>query len=213
VAGRHLIVSREAAGTLVEETLIVENPADQTWLGGEPDAEARRTAVRVSLPEGASEIDLVAGFHGWCCTKHEGRDLAVQMPLMPGRSTFRYTYALPASEGGLDLRFGAPAPTQSVAVFVPDDGSEAAPEALTLAGTEVMGDTRMRIYQGKEISAGSQAGVVLAAMRARAAAPASPGGLGGSARTWAVVGGGALAALGIGAAVLRAKKPRGSAVG
>lgn len=165
VAMRHIMVSRVTDGTVVNETLVVENPTDKTWFGGEPMRDDKGTSVRVRLPAAVEEVHLDAGFHGWCCTTFEGRELAVQMPLMPGRSTFVYTYFIPTQPERVDLRFEASAPTDSVVVFVPDDGTSAEATAMTLTGTENMGQQRMRSFQATGIEAGQEAGVVLTALK------------------------------------------------
>jgi hypothetical protein len=165
VAMRHVMVSRSAEGTIVNETLVVENPVDQTWFGGEPMREDKATTVRVQLPAAATEVQLDSGFHGWCCTTIEGRELAVQMPLMPGQTMFRYTYLIPTDSETLDLHFSAVAPTASVVLFVPDDGTTAAATGMTLQGTESMGQQRMRSFQATGLDAGVEAGVVLTSLK------------------------------------------------
>jgi len=211
VSMRHVLASRVPGGMFVEEMLVVENPSDSTWLGGEPDEEERRTAVRVGLPEGARDVDLVAGFHGWCCTTYEGRELAVQMPLMPGQTTYRFTYVVPELSSGVDLRVASPVATDSMVVFVPDDGAEASPEALNAAGTEAMGQAMVRIYEGRGIGEGREAGVRLASLRR--AAPATTGAGGSGVRTLAIAGGALAVVVGIGAVIVRSRRQRRETAG
>ncbi|MBK7404388.1 MAG: hypothetical protein IPJ41_07055 [Phycisphaerales bacterium] len=161
VAMRHLTVTRTGTGTQVDETLVVENPTDRTWQGAEPDARGQRTCVRVRLPEGAQDVTLVQGFHGWCCTEFEEGQLAVGMPMMPGQTTFAYSYLLPETRDQLSVRFRSPVPTDHVVVFVPDDGSEAQASGLDLAGRDTVQGARMRIFQGASLGPDSEAGVVL----------------------------------------------------
>lgn len=165
VAMRHIMVQRVTDGTIVNETLVVENPSDQTWFGGEPMREGKGTSVRVNLPPLVEEVHLDAGFHGWCCTTFQDRELAVQMPLMPGQTTYRFTYFIPTQPETVDLRFEAPAPTDSVAVFVPDDGTAAEATILELQGTEDMGSGRMRSYFASGVEGGQEAGVVLSSLK------------------------------------------------
>lgn len=165
VAMRHIMVQRVTDGTIVNETLVVENPSDKTWFGGEPMREGKGTSVRVNLPPLVEEVHLDAGFHGWCCTTFEDRELAVQMPLMPGQTTYRFTYFIPTQLEKVDLRFEASVPTDSVAVFVPDDGTAAEATILELQGTEDMGTGRMRSYFASGVEGGQEAGVVLSSLK------------------------------------------------
>ena len=73
------IVARQLAGAIVAdgidvaETVVVENPGDRTWLGAPADAQGRRATVRLGLPPDAVEIELLQGFHGWCCSEYQPR--------------------------------------------------------------------------------------------------------------------------------------------
>lgn len=165
IAMRHIMVQRVTDGTIVNETLVVENPSDETWFGGEPMRDGKGTSVRVGLPPQVDEVHLDAGFHGWCCTTFERGQLAVQMPLMPGQTTYRYTYFIPTQPESVDLRFLAPVATESVVMFVPDDGTTVQATAMTLQGTEQMGSGRMRNFIASGLTEGQQAGVVLSSLK------------------------------------------------
>ncbi len=163
ISMRHMMISIVPEGTVVSETLVVENPSDATWYGGEPMRGEKGTTVRVQLPKDVSEVYLESGFHGWCCTTFEGREVAVQMPLMPGQAMFRFSYLIPPQPEELDLRFSAVAPTESMALFIPDDGLIADEKGMTLQGTENMGTHRMRNFLATDVAAGQEAGIILTA--------------------------------------------------
>lgn len=205
VVTRHLMASRVPEGLVVEETVIVENPVDQTWLGTDLNEENQGTTVRVALPEQAQEVELIAGFHGWCCTAIDGRQLQVKMPLMPGQSTFKFAYFVPAAEEAVDLTVSAPVPTDNMVLFLPDDGSTAEPASLALAGAENFGPSRMRFYQGQAIGGGAEAGVRLASLqRAPEPGQSAPAGGGNGLKIAAIIGGSVAALLGF-AVILRRK--------
>lgn len=200
---RHLVTEPRADGVIVSETVVVENPSDRSWLGGPPGPEGRRTAVSVLIPAGVREVNLDSGFHGWCCTAHQERELAVQMPLMPGRTVLRFSYVVPVADGRAALSVAAPVPVDHMVIFVPEDGSTAEPLAVEAAGTEQMGPARVRLYQGQSIPGGQDSGVVLTGVRARA--PALPGDASSSvARTIAVIGIGLVVLAGVVLLLLRA---------
>ena len=201
VSMRHIMVSTVPEGTVVSETLLVENPSDKTWFGGEPMRDDQGTTVRVQLPEGVEDVYLESGFHRWCCTSFEGRELAVQMPMMPGQTMFRFSYLIPTPPGEIDLRFSAIAPTKSMVLFVPDDGTIAEEKGMTLQGTENMGTQRMRNYQATELEPGQEVGVVLTPPTPDTTSSTQTGGSTGSAMRIAIILGG-IVVLGIGGVVV-----------
>ena len=190
VAMRHIMVQRVTDGTLVNETLVVENPSDSTWFGGQPMREGKGTTLRVGLPKlvTAENVHLDSGFHGWCCTTYQDGELAVQMPMMPGQTPFKYTYFIPTQPEQVALEFSASAPTDSVVVFVPDDGTDTEIQNLTLQGSQKMGQQSMRSYSATKLEAGQQAEVVLTSLRS-AAEVGNPGAAADKQFPWVVVGG------------------------
>lgn len=163
VALRHMVIEPSASGFAVSETLVVENPADRTWMGAPADQHNRRATIAIPLPIGAERPELVQGFHGWCCSEHSDRSLIVQMPLMPGKTTFKFAYLAPVVEGVLDLRVTSPAEVVRLAIFVPDDNSAARAEFVTQLPSGAASTQSLRMFQGDHLPAGSTAGVVLTA--------------------------------------------------
>ncbi|MCA9310555.1 MAG: hypothetical protein KDA21_05065 [Phycisphaerales bacterium] len=207
---RHVIVEPRPEGAMVSDMIVVESGADRTWLGGAPDAEGKRTAVTAALPPLATNVQLVQGFHGWCCTRIEGNTLAVQMPLMPGRARFHFTYDVPADGGRTDLRITAPRTIDQVALFIPDDGTPVEPDGLEARGTSTMGDTQVRLYNAEHVAQGASAGIVLVGS---APGPGNQPPAAGSARTAQIVviaGIGGIILIGI-AMILRRKPPAAGA--
>ncbi|MCC6676427.1 MAG: hypothetical protein IT436_04725 [Phycisphaerales bacterium] len=164
VSMRHLAAERGPGGVVVSEMLVVDNPADRTWLGAAPDRQNRRATVKITLPKDAADIQLSAGFHGWCCTALEGGVLNIQMPLMPGRMSYRFAYRVPESAGRADLRIAAPVPTDQVVFMLPADGSTAEP---TLVEPFSPPDAPMpggRMFKAQAVSPDTAAGIVLASL-------------------------------------------------
>lgn len=160
VAMRQAIASPGAQSVVVSETVVVENMGDRTWLGGPVDGRGNRTTVRLALPAGADRVNLDAGFHGWCCTAFEGGVLGVQMPLMPERVTFRYSYEVPVSGDRVALEFGSVAPTSALSVLVPENAGSASAIGLSAQGMQASEMGAMRVFAG-QTEAGQSAGVVL----------------------------------------------------
>jgi hypothetical protein len=173
VALRQVLFARNATGADVAETVVIQNPGDATWLGGTPDAQGRRSTVTLTLPPGASDVQLEQGFHGWCCTAFNGSDLAVQMPLMPGAMTYQFAYTVPAKDGQIDLRIVAPTTVDHAAIYVPEKDNKVQTTVLTPAGTELVDGQSSRIYQADAIAAGTTMGVVLTGIAPPAVAAAA----------------------------------------
>lgn len=177
VSMRHVMVEPHSDGAAVAETLVVENPGDRTWLGEATDGGAERPTIRVSLPEGADQVQLESGFHGWCCTVLTGSDLIVKMPLMPGRTSFRYSYHVPATGKRAEVRISSPAPTAQAVFFVPEGATTVSPIALDHLGVEQMGQMRVNMYRAADLAGGVEAGVMLAGLTsAVATTPTTPTG-------------------------------------
>jgi len=174
---RHVAAAQSPAGIDVAETLVVENPADQTWMGGATDAQGRRATVTVDLPPGASSIQLIQGFHGWCCTAYETGQLRVQMPLMPGKATYRFAYEVPTPDGSADLRTAAPVGVDHAAYFVPESASLRDVTLLRESGTDTMGDQRVRMLQAQGVPGGQAVGLVLTGLNPPPPAAPAPGGI------------------------------------
>lgn len=158
---RQLVAEPDESGVSVSETVVVENPADRTWIGGTPDSQGRLCTIIFGLPTDATDVRLNAGFHGWCCTSFHAGNLAVQMPLMPGIATYRFSYRVPGNRA--DLRVESPAPTDHAMFFVPDDGRIVEPTSTRALGADTVGSRRMRLYQADAIEPAQHAGVVIAA--------------------------------------------------
>lgn len=171
---RHVMATPAAGGYEVSETVVVENPSDRTWLGGAANEKGRRPVVQLGLPPSAGSITLESGFHGWCCTEISGRTLTVQMPLMPGRASFKFSYRVPSDHGQSDLRIGAAATIQNATFFVPDDSSLAQPSGVEAQPSQDIGSQRMRMFSAKDVAPGMVAGVLLEASDTPAIAAAAP---------------------------------------
>jgi hypothetical protein len=159
VKERQIMVAPAAGGVQINESTVVVNPGDKTWLGAPPDAQDRRTVVVLTLPEGAQDVHLDAGFHGWCCTSFTGRTLAVQMPLMPGSVSYHYSYRVPAASGAAAALVGAPVVCDSLLFALPEHGIDAVPTKLESSGTQTIQGAAFRVFGASNIQPGLLAGL------------------------------------------------------
>lgn len=165
VAMRQVATSPSGESVVVSETVVVENMGDRTWLGSpEVDERGNRTTVRLMLPKGAGNVHLDGGFHGWCCTTFGDGVLGVQMPLMPERVTYRFSYEAPVAGGGARLEFAAPVKTSVLSVYVPENAAQVEPVSTRAGGIQGTEQGAMRLFEGQDVPAGQSAGVVLSGL-------------------------------------------------
>ena len=119
---RHVILANAPAGVQVTEMVSLHNPTDRAWIGAK-SGEGKPVTLRLPLTAGAKDVQFTGGFHD-CCTKFVEGAIVYEMPLTPGDTQFQFTYRVPANaEGSAKIDLVAPAATQHLMVFVPDDGS------------------------------------------------------------------------------------------
>lgn len=165
VAMRQVSTSPSGESVVVSETVVVENMGDRTWMGSpEVDERGNRTTVRLTLPRGAGNVQLQSGFHGWCCTTFGDGVLGVQMPLMPERVTYRFSYEVPVAEGQARLEFGAPVKTSVLSVFVPESAAQVEPVSMRAGGIQGTEVGAMRLFEGQDVPGAQSAGVVLSGL-------------------------------------------------
>lgn len=174
---RHVVADPVDGGYAVSETVVVENTGDRTWLGGPADADQRRTTVTLGIPMNAERPELVQGFHGWCCTAFSQGSLRVQMPLMPGKMTYKFAYLSPVVDGTVDVRVSAPVRTTQAAVFVPRDGATARAEGIEESANEAAARQSLRMFRGDGIAPGTTTGVVLTMASPESEAPPTESGV------------------------------------
>lgn len=174
VTQRHVLIAPIPGELDIVENVEVENPTDHTWMGAPADPadpQARRTTVAFILPQGAANVQLEFGFHGWCCTTLQGNVLMVQMPLMPGKSPFRYTYRVPTPSDEADVQVAAPALCDSVSFLIPDDQMPVKPTGLEPAGTQMVGQMRVRDFRARTVGIATPVGLHLSGLLTVAQTP------------------------------------------
>jgi len=163
VSSRQVTVDPKGAWVTVSETVVAENPGDMTWIGGRPDAEGRQTTVRLAIPATAQDIRLDLGFAGWRFAAFEDGTLRVQMPLMPGQTTYRFAYRVPVTDGRVEVSLSSPMPTARMVVYVPEDANVQA-SGLSPVGTRTGESGTYTLFEGGGLGASVSAGVTLAGL-------------------------------------------------
>lgn len=213
IAMRHVMIEKSDKGLLVSETVVTSNEATQTWLGQPVDSspDAKRTTAEFQLPAGAQDVQLVGGFHGWCCTTlSDSGLLGVQMPMMPGRAQYRFSYLVPVKGTEASLALSAPVRTDHVIAFMADDGTQVTTTGMTDAGAEAMGDSRVRLFQAEALAANQIAGLSFAGL-APAGSLQAVSSANSRIKLFAAVGAGVLLLAGIVVVLMKAPRPAAAA--
>jgi hypothetical protein len=156
VAMQHLILewSQDGHSARVTEMISANTPGDRAWLG-DKSADGKRVTLTLQLPPGANQIELGGSFDGEASTLVDGK-ITTASALFPGRSEFRLSYIVPASDGDLELPIWAPANVGTLVVFAPADETQITATGLS-GGTPVdMGRGAVRMFKATDIGPGTR---------------------------------------------------------
>ncbi|UCD76163.1 MAG: hypothetical protein JSV91_04415 [Phycisphaerales bacterium] len=191
VTMRHLMIMPVAHGLTVTEVMVLQSSGERSWLG-EPRPDGKRTTTVFTLPAGATDVNLGAGFHDWCCSTLEDGKLVNHLPLMPGVTQMRFSYHLHADEDSMAIDVVAPAAVDQMVVMLPAELASGV-QGLEAGPVQEMGDARVQTYMGRNLQAGAKANLQLTGLSVAPATTAEPGaGQAGVAKVIAIVGGGVL---------------------
>ncbi|MCG3180788.1 MAG: hypothetical protein BIFFINMI_03151 [Phycisphaerae bacterium] len=186
----HIIITPTPDGQAyrVEESLVVENPDDHTWIG-RPDGHGGHVTMRRALPE---NLDNKPEF-------------VSDQPLLGGTSNFKLGYVIPVRDRKAALRVPMVAPTRQVEVMVTaDEGTQV--EAVDLTPDPSMNQmTGRECYKATDLATGQTVGVSLALPAAKAVATAAGGS---PLRKMLALIGGAIVLLGLGMFWFRKKEKK-----
>ncbi len=186
---RHVMVDRTSDGLQVKEVIVIENPADRTWLGV-PSVNEKRVTTSFVLPGGAKDVRLGKGFHDWCCTTFADGTLVNHLPLMPKTTELNFSYVVPIVNGSAEIAITAPAVVEDLMLIVPADMTAASTEGLELRGTEQIGEQSVRYYRAANQQNGASAIISLTGLGGPTAV--TTGASAGPAKIVAAIGGGVL---------------------
>jgi hypothetical protein len=204
VGTRHLMLAPSAGGLMVSDMLSLQNPSDRTWIGMQRDDGKRQTMV---LPlGGVQHVQLGKGFDT-CCAKVTDHEVLSTSAMAPGASQQHLTYTVvPQADRWASLVVKAPAPTERMMIFLPDDGTELQVDGLESMGTLAMGSKKVRAYQGAGLAQGQEITLRVLLPEAVVAADDAHSTGGRGPQVIAAAGGAGLLLLGV--AAMLVKKPR-----
>jgi hypothetical protein len=154
-----MMVQPTAGGVEVLEVVAVENPTDRAWVGV-PRADGKKESLKLALPAGTKDVQLMEGFHD-CCTQVDASGVSNAMPMLPGVTQFKLGYIVPAKEGKVEVTALSPAPIKMMMVLVPNDGSAITAQGLEGPAVVNMGRGDVRYFKGNGIAAGKELKITL----------------------------------------------------
>lgn len=142
---RHVIVTPGRDELDVTEMISVFNPTDRTWTG-RPVAAGARVTLELVLPPTATNLRAGGAFRDDAVRLENGKLLG-SMPLVPGAADLQVHYRIPAVDNDrAEVTLWAPAPTGSLFVFLPADGTVLTSNELkpveAKAGARLRADSR-----------------------------------------------------------------------
>ncbi len=169
---RHLYLQPTPEGVIVDEVMVLENPADRAWRRlADADNAATPATLVLPLPDGAWHAQLARGPQAMDISDEA---LSLHGPLIPGRTEIGFRYHLPLSNDAAELALTAPADTQRIMLFIPDDGSTVAIEGFEPGQTMDNQGQRIRVYTASDVADGTTARVRITPNLARGGQPGQP---------------------------------------
>src|SRR5579884_3886622 len=132
----------------VSEVYDFKNLDTHTYVGSLDASKGRPNALLFSLPIGARNIKLQAGFDGYQVIQVNS-GFATNAALPPGDSEFAFSFDVPYTGTAYNLNYTTLYPTVSLSFLVPPD-IHATPHALTAQGTVTGSD--QHVYQSFKAS-------------------------------------------------------------
>jgi hypothetical protein len=149
---RHVMAENVGGELQVTEMIAIDNPIDRTWRGNGSGDTGRETFT-LPLPSDATQVKLIGGFQD-CCRLTDGNKVLSAAPIKPGVTQYQLSYTIPAKNGMAALDITAPAKTQNLMLFLPDDGTNVQASGLEFVSTSDMGTGAKRFYRAADRTAG-----------------------------------------------------------
>ncbi|QNN24258.1 hypothetical protein HED60_18930 [Planctomycetales bacterium ZRK34] len=169
---RHLYLQATPAGLRVHEMIVLENPADRSWVGDLNAETNRRTTVRLPLAGGADAPYRV--LRGMDKSEVVDGTLVMHGALTPGQTELRIQYLLPI-EHGAKLNITAPVTTGDLVVYLPDDGSVIEGEGLTPGDPLNSRGMVIRVWRAEQVEANKAFNVTIKTGLAKSSADEADG--------------------------------------
>jgi hypothetical protein len=148
----HLFLEVNKDSLAVRELMIVENQGDRAYVGSQEVQPGNRETLRISLPEGATNIQSLVPLKAF---KTEDGFIDTTA-IKPGIKRMAFTYTINSTETNYKFTKRVNLKTDNLDFFFPDSGVRVKSEQLELAGPVTNFGNRFLHLSGKNFIAGSR---------------------------------------------------------
>jgi hypothetical protein len=133
------------------------NTGDRTFITANPQDQQLARAIKFSLPTGAMNVQIQAGFNEQDMTAGIG-GVQVTSPVPPGRHQFALSFQIPYNGSNADVSLQIPYPTASFQVYLPDTGLKLDGSPLQAAGPAQLGGQSYALYSASNLPKSTMVG-------------------------------------------------------
>jgi hypothetical protein len=133
------------------------NTGDRTFITANPQDQQLARAIKFSLPTGAMNVQIQAGFNEQDMTAGVG-GVQVTSPVPPGRHQFALSFQIPYNGSNADVSLQIPYPTASFQVYLPDTGLKLDGSPLQAAGPAQLGGQSYALYSASNLPKSTMVG-------------------------------------------------------
>jgi 5-hydroxyisourate hydrolase-like protein (transthyretin family) len=148
----HIILEVNKDSLAVREIMIVENQGNRAYVGSQEVQPGNRETLRVSLPEGATNIESMGLLKAF---KTENGFIDT-MAIKPGIKRMAFTYTINLTETNYKFTKRVNLKTDNLDFIFPDSGVKVKSEHLELKEPVTNSDNRFLHLSGKNFTAGSR---------------------------------------------------------
>jgi hypothetical protein len=154
VVMHHVVVEQKEGDLWVRELMIVENQGNKVYVGAHEIAPGKRETLRISLPPGAQELQLMKGLMSSYVVQVED-GLADTMDIKPGRKEILFGYRIDKKISGSKLSKSINLATDSLSFFIP---GELRVKGENIQYVGLVGETGRQFahFSGKKLARGSR---------------------------------------------------------
>jgi hypothetical protein len=151
----HVLIDKDGDLLGVKELLEVENRGNKVYVGWREAEPGKKETMRISLPEGASDVKFLQSTTGWRVVQVKDGFLYT-LPIMPGVSQLQFSYTIDTK--GEDFKFlkTLNIKTDKFWIIYPDGTFQVSSDQLKFAGPMEEKDQKYYTLSGQDFPRGFQ---------------------------------------------------------